>query len=130
MHELWSLIAQFPRDSFGSPLLHLRDTGPLDHFFPFFGFGDDHRAKGLRRANQGIAAQFDQRLLHAGFGQRCIDLLVQFFDDFLRRVFGRGHAERRAGFMARQGFADGRRVRQVGSWAKADFTSGLGGNDL
>jgi hypothetical protein len=41
-------------------LLHLLDGGALDHLFPFFGFGDDHRAKGLRRADQGIATQFDQ----------------------------------------------------------------------
>src|SRR5580698_2016147 len=61
-------------------------TCELDDLLPFLGLGRDHRPKGLRRADQGFAAQLGQALLDLRFGQRRIDLLIEFGNDLWRRL--------------------------------------------
>src|SRR6266700_4574035 len=72
------------------------EASELHHLLPFLGFGLDLLAESLRRLDQRLAAQFDQALLHLGFGQDRVDLGIELCDDLLRRVLRRADPEQRA----------------------------------
>src|SRR5262249_16992712 len=91
--------------------LRLR-AGKLDHFGPFLGFGFDEIVEISNRQRHRLTAKIDQTALELRIGERRVDLFVQLVDDRRRRRLGRADPEPRGGLVARQKFAERRKIRQ------------------
>src|SRR2546430_15302265 len=91
---------RFASGTFGASF-YLGYAGALDHFFPLFRFRDDHGAERLGRTDQRLAAGFGQTRLDPRVGQDRVDLLVELFDDLLRRDLPPAHPQHHAPLLTR-----------------------------
>src|SRR5258707_13926443 len=87
------------------------EVGHANHLGPLVSFVGNEFAELGRRHRHWHAAQIGEPRLHPGIGKAGIYLLVDLADDLGRRAFWRADSVPRAGLVARDKLAYGRKVR-------------------
>src|SRR5215472_17764193 len=88
------------------------DVGRPDHLAPLLCFFADELAEVGGRARKRRRTQIGEPCLYLGFGKSNAYLLVQFVDNFERRVLWCGYAEPITGLETRDELTDGRYLWQ------------------
>src|SRR5215468_7699927 len=88
------------------------DVGGPDHLAPLLCFFADELAEVGGRARKRRRTQIAEPCLYLGFGKSNVYLLVQFVDNFERRVLWCGYAEPITGHETRDELTDGRYLWQ------------------